>query len=248
MIKPSIITIAEFNKYVSKPELSNDDFKKIFEELNDSYFEKSKEIFDKNTERAELLDKIRITQNIYKKKLGLKEVEVDLDDIDDKLNTLPNGVINDVVVPDVEAKSDNESFDEKINPKTKSTKKDKKNLSKTKKSKNKKNNDSDEETVSDDNKSIDDLENKLKEEVEKKSIIKKTASTTTKSKPVEQVDNVKETEKNTKSKSTNKTPKSTSKKEEPEEQEPDEQELEEQEETEETKIKKTTKKTKSTKK
>jgi len=39
MIKTSNFSTVEYNKYISKPELSNDDFKKIFEELNECYFE-----------------------------------------------------------------------------------------------------------------------------------------------------------------------------------------------------------------
>ena len=76
MVKTSEISIEEFNKYILKPDLSNDDFKKIFDDLNHHYFEKSKEILDKNTERSELLDKIRTAQNIYKKKSLKKKLNI----------------------------------------------------------------------------------------------------------------------------------------------------------------------------
>ena len=252
MIKPSSLSIVEFNKYISKPELSNDDFKKIFEELNESYFSKSKEIIDKNAERADILDKIRTAQNIYKKKLGLKEVDKDLDTSnDDKLNTVPNNNQDD-------SDNENDIVKEDLNVKTKNVKKDKKSLLK-KTHKNKKNKDSDGESESesekepepeselDDLDEIDNLEKKLEEEINNKTSVKKT--TKSKNKLVE-INETKaknpdsEIEQQTKPKKTTKS--SKSKHSEPEKKE-DHEEIDESEEK--TKLKaKTTKKSKTIKK
>ncbi len=46
MIKVNNFTLTEFNKYIVKHELSEDDFKVIFEELNDVYYEKSQKIIE----------------------------------------------------------------------------------------------------------------------------------------------------------------------------------------------------------
>jgi len=85
MIKTTNLNVAEFNEYISKPELSNDDFIKIFEELNDVYIKISYELFNKNNDRNEIIDKMKKAEKNYKKKLKKKKLEIN-NDYDDFIN------------------------------------------------------------------------------------------------------------------------------------------------------------------
>jgi Zn-dependent M32 family carboxypeptidase len=64
------LSMGDFNKHISKNGLTNDDYEKIFEELNHKYIDLSKEVQEVNEKRSEILDKIRILQLSYKKNLG----------------------------------------------------------------------------------------------------------------------------------------------------------------------------------
>ena len=79
------LTLSEFLKYISQPNLKEDDFKKIIGELNEKYCEKSHEIILKNEERSEILNKIREAQKEYKKMFGINEVNSNLgqDDVNE---------------------------------------------------------------------------------------------------------------------------------------------------------------------
>lgn len=227
MVKTANLTTVEFNKHISKPELSNDDFNKIFEELNDVYLELSKEIINKNNDRNEILDKIRIAQKIYKKKLGINNDNVNLvDNQNNDSNQNDNGNNND------DSDSDTDNSDDEV-PKVKTTKKDSTKTTqiskttiketKTTKAKSSKKNNIDEELESD-NELIDNLEKKLEDEVQKKTPVSKTKATKTKFEPeIEENNDAIDVKVKTK---TTKTSKTSKKKSEPKQESDTEPEIE----------------------
>ena len=77
MVNINTLSLSEFNKYISRQDLSDDDFKKIFEDLNEKYMEDSKEVLEINERRSETLDKIRNAQLVYKKHLGNNEINLE---------------------------------------------------------------------------------------------------------------------------------------------------------------------------
>ena len=118
MVKVANLSIAEFNKYISKQELSNNDFKNIFEELNDDYLERTNRIYAENVGRSETLDKVRIAQNMYKKKLGITDNNLNnqncIDDTNNNTNNINNDDADDDVDNDVDNDENNENSDNEV--------------------------------------------------------------------------------------------------------------------------------------
>jgi hypothetical protein len=88
MVNVNTVSIVDFNKYISRTDLSNEDFKKVLEDLNARYIELSKEVMEINEKRTDVLDRIRISQLAYKKQLGHNEINLKDDDEEDEDNLI----------------------------------------------------------------------------------------------------------------------------------------------------------------
>ena len=71
------LVIKEYNEYIKGVELlkSENKYKEVFESLNEKYMEYSSEIISLNEKRMDILNKLRYTQNEYKKLLGDGEIK-----------------------------------------------------------------------------------------------------------------------------------------------------------------------------
>ena len=97
MANITVLTNSEFTKYITQPNLKNEDFKKILEDLNEKYCEISQEIINKNEERSDILNKLREAQQEYKKMLGLNELtansgqdDINEDDMETEIQVKPS--------------------------------------------------------------------------------------------------------------------------------------------------------------
>lgn len=83
MTNCSNMSNTEFIKFITSTELKEEDFKKMFDDLNNKYFDISREVIETNERRSEVLDKIRKLQVEYKNLLGHIEIEEDEESIEE---------------------------------------------------------------------------------------------------------------------------------------------------------------------